>query len=147
MIKLENIDQAEAWSVSQVLPPGWHNVQVLSAEESQSSAGHPQTELELESLNGDGKIKDWIVVMEKTLGKVRQLIEAAGLNIQGGAWEFDPVALKGAAVSILVRQEPKYGDPSTTVNKVVGYEPPRADIAQHTAGNGSTHSADDDIPF
>jgi hypothetical protein len=144
-IKLQDVDKAEAWAVGGILPPGWHNVQIISAEESQSSGGHPQIELDLESVSGDGKIKDWIVVMAQTLGKVRQLIDAAGVDIQAGEWEFDPATLKGCAVSILVREEPKYGDPSTMVNKVVGYEPPRANLAMDAA-NGS-HKTHDDIPF
>lgn len=145
-IKLENIDQQEAWNVSQVLPPGWHNVRIASSEEGQSSGGHPEIELELESLLGEGRMKDWLVVTSQSLGKVRQLIEAAGVQIKGGVWEFDPAVLTGAQVSILVRVEPKLSDPSQTVHKVVGYESLRDDIPTG-AGNGAARSADADIPF
>lgn len=144
-IKLDNIDKEEAWNVSQVLPPGWHNVKIVSSEEGQSSGGHPEIELELESLLGEGRMKDWIVVTSQSLGKVRQLIEAAGVQIKGGVWEFDPALLTGAEVSILVRVEPKLSDPSQTVHKVVGYEMPRGG---HTGGAGNGAAGPDaDIPF
>lgn len=140
---LTGIEKEQAWAVQNILEPGWHNVRITEAKESQSKQGNPQIELDLESLTGDGNIKDWIVVVPQTLGKVRQLLDSAGVQIKSGDWaDFSPEMLAGSEVSVLVRTEEKYGEPGKTINRVVGYEMPRVGAA---VGNGSTSDAS--IPF
>jgi hypothetical protein len=51
-----------------------------------------------------------------------------------------------------VREEPKWDDPSQTVNKVAGYDMPRAgdvEVPGDTTGLGQNGASDtdDDIPF
>jgi hypothetical protein len=74
------------------------------------------------------------------------------IAVESGEWEFDTASLRGCEVSILVREEPKWDDPSQTVNKVAGYDMPRAgdvEVPGDTTGLGQNGASDtdDDIPF
>jgi hypothetical protein len=82
-ITLNDIDQTEAWSAGGgLLPPGRHLCRIVDTEEGESSNGNPQMILTLEAIAGEhvgGQIKDWIVVVPQTYGRVRQILDAAGL--------------------------------------------------------------------
>jgi hypothetical protein len=89
-IPVPNIDQAETWqSGAPILGPGRHVVRIDEAtDDTLSSQGNPQIELKLS--NGEGRISDWLVVLpagngsQGTFGKVRQLFEAAGVELPSG---------------------------------------------------------------
>lgn len=147
-----SLDNVEAWTVGDILPPGTHVCRIDNAAEGTSSGGHNQIELDLRCTTGefiDGTIKDWVVVTANSLGRVRQLLEAAGVVIPDGEFEFDVSQLNGKPVQIIVRQEPKpNGD---IVSRVKGYE---AVSGNGLAANGSPPAAavgsavkDSDVPF
>lgn len=109
-MKLQDIDKTEKWGSSSTLPPGRHLCVIDSAEESVTSNGNPQIILELRAVAGpdrDSTIRDWQVVVPSTYGRVRQILEAAQIDIQGGEWDLDPQALVGRRVAILVKMETK----------------------------------------
>lgn len=147
-MKLKDIDKVEAWKGGGVLPPGWHEVTIESCEEGESSNGNPQ--LELEYTNDEGSIRDWLVVIEKTYGKVKRLLEAAGVKIEEGDWDLNPKDLEGRRLGIRVQEEPDYKDPTQTRLRVQAYRA-LSDVPGDTTGlnNGDSKAADaeDDIPF
>jgi hypothetical protein len=68
---------ASAWDVrtGQMLPAGRHVCEVYEIEGGgNSSGGYPQIELKVG--NADGEMRDWIVVLPSTIGKVVQLTDA-----------------------------------------------------------------------
>jgi hypothetical protein len=156
----------QAWSVSEgtgsILPEGDHVVEILSCEGSgTSSGGYPQ--LELQVGNADGQIRDWIVVIPSTIGKVVQLTDAAGLErpneaqvlSEGPGYRLDPKYLDqlvGRQVGVLVRQEPDRNDPTRMRDRVKGYVTAgsiaKSDIPQDPSIPASPSVVDDDdIPF
>jgi hypothetical protein len=159
-----NLDGVEPWAAGEILPPGEHVCRIDSAEESTSSGGHPQFELEMRCTAGDyvgGSIRDWIVITSATLGKVRQLLEATGLQIPSGAFAFDASSLRGRGVKILVREEPTQ-DGTGTRSRVKAYMAASGDngfaapagvigaaSSQLPLGGASSSAQqhDDDIPF
>lgn len=151
---LTNMDEERAWAGG-ILGPGRHECVVTDVEEQTSSGGHPQMVLTLEAVAGPEEgstVKDWVVVIPSTFGKVKQILEAAGVEIQGGDWTFDASVLRGRRVAVLVREEPKRSDPSQTVSVVAAYSRPRVDgevpaDLDGLGGNGSASQSDQDIPF
>jgi hypothetical protein len=141
----------EAWSGGVMIPPGKHVVTVQEAAEGKSSGNFPQIELRLEASDG-ASIRDWIVVIPQTYGKVKQLFEAAGKPIQDGQEEVTAQALLGCRLLITVQEKPDRVDPSKTRTRVEAYEPvpgqagvPSASYPPATAqGAGAIN---DDIPF
>lgn len=163
-ILLQNIDQEEAWGASLPLDLGWNNVTVTKVEEGVTPNGNPAFRVYVENEWG-GAGREQIVVMapssdsKGTLGKVRNVIEACGLQVQGGDWQFDPTVLTGKKCSVLVVEEPGRDDPSKTFRVIKGFDA----FGAHGAGgsgNGapagdtsgfsqpvSSSTQDDDIPF
>lgn len=145
-----NLSGTEAWSVGDVLPPGTYVTQIAEAVEGTSSNQNPQIELRLECR--EGAIRDWIVITPKTLGKVRQLLEAAGVQIPPGDFQLDADTLLRRRVQIVVREQPD--NQGKLRSRVIGYEPPNAGTPMQadTAGLGqpvgaTAAPADDDLPF
>lgn len=164
-----------AWDVSDtILSQGDHLVEILEVDGTgNSSGGHPQ--IELKSGNADGSIRDWIVVIPTSIGKVVQLTDAVGLDRptdeqvteEGTGYRLDPTYLGqliGKKVGVIVRTEPNRNDPSKTRDVVKGYVPAgkiaKSDIANPsgdfdptaptTVGASQFQSAlpaDEDIPF
>lgn len=131
-----DVTDVEAWEASDILPPGTHKVEVIKAEEGTSSGGHPQLELELRAYTGehqDGTIRDWIVVIPSTAGKVKQILEAFGIEklVGYGAEDF-----KSRRAQIIVRTEPRDGQ---EYSKVRAYEP----VSDSTAAK----SDEEPLPF
>jgi hypothetical protein len=152
----------KAWSVNEgsgvILPAGDHVVEVLDADgEGTSSGGYPQ--LEVKCGNADGEIRDWIVVIPSTIGKVVQLTDAAGVDrptdeqvvADGAGYRLDAKYLDqlvGKKVGIIVREEPDRNDPSRTRTRVKGYVPSGQIAASDVpSGPAQQQIADDDIPF
>ena len=104
-MKLKDMDKVEAWSGTggTLLGVGPHNVTIETVEEGKSGNDNPQLELEL---TGEaGSIRDWIVVVPQTYGKVKSVLEAAGITVQEGDWDFNPQSLVGKRVRIIVGEE------------------------------------------
>jgi hypothetical protein len=169
-----NLDGVEAWSGGEILPPGKHPVRIDSAEEGQSSGGHPQVELTFTAIAGEhagAGIRDWLVVAPAAMGKVRQFLEAVGFQIPPGDFYLPTGQLVGRRLSVVVREEPNQQGEKRSRVKVYeaaappggqgnGYGQPPAQApaqpqAQMSAGGfgapaaAPTRSAvhDDDIPF
>lgn len=145
-----NLNEVETWSGAEILPAGRHTCKVAEAKESVSSGGHDQIELELEATDGEfvgASIRDWIVITPATLGKVRQVLEAASVSIPEGEFKLDVQSLVGSLVAVTVREEEYDGK---TRNRVKAYDHPKeTDVPADTAGlptNGSVKK-DDDLPF
>jgi hypothetical protein len=163
----------EAWAVSSFLPAGDHVCKVLEIDgEGNSSGQHPQIEIKVGNMMGE--IRDWIVVIPATIGKVIQFTDAVGLRRptdeevtpEGTGYRLDPKYLALAVdqeVGVMVRAEPDRNDPSKTRDRVKGYVdaakikpsdlPSSTNVASSAptvVGEFSFPSAvksDDDIPF
>lgn len=120
-----NLSGVEAWSGSTVLSPGSHNVRVTEAREATAGTGTPQIELSMEAIDGaeaGGAIRDWIAVTERSLGRVRMIMEAFRIQIPDGDFELSAQSFVGKTARIVVRSEPGRKDPSKTFSKVAAYE-------------------------
>lgn len=153
-----DLNETEAWSGFVPLGSGRHLIECVSAEESKTRKnGHPQIVLELEAVAGEEKgasIRDYIVVIPSTYGKVRQVLEAFGLPLpsEGGSVAAKPFV--GRRSWIVVRPEEKQ-DGSGMVNRVKGYSEASGDLVDQVkdafdgteVSGGTSKSVDDDIPF
>jgi hypothetical protein len=155
-----------AWTVSEggeILPAGEHVVEIEEADGGgKSSGGYPQIEVRLS--NNEGQIRDWIVVIPATIGRVAMFTDAAGLErptdeqvtAEGAGYRLDPRYLDqliGRKVGVVVRDEKDRNDPSRTRQRVAGYVPAdsiaKSDVPSDTSGFEPAKQlvADDDIPF
>lgn len=155
---------AEAWKVSDaMLPPGDHLVTIVNPIVSESSGGYPQIELRVE--NAQGSLRDWIVILPSTIGKVVSVFDAAGVaRPQEG--EFDPETgrltdatvdrLHNRRVGVVVRQEPDNRDPTKLRTRIQGYVDVSqigSDIPADTSGlpvapsSSRPPNEDDRVPF
>lgn len=141
-----DLTNVEAWAAGDILPPGTHQVMVISAEEGKSSAGNPQLEIEMQAVAGEhegGTIRDWIHFTPKTAGKVKQVLEAFGMTSDGSV-SVEASDFVNKKAQILVREEPYNGEMKT---KVKAYTPASGD-APAAASNGQQPKSDnDDLPF
>jgi hypothetical protein len=148
-----NFDGVDAWQGGGMLPEGMHTCRIKSAEEGRSSNGHPQVELEFEAVEGEyvgATIRDWLVVVPQTFGKVKQLVEAAKLDYPAGEFALEARDLVGRRVAILVREEPDHKGESR--RRVKSYDPADgSDLPADTSGlppvGGTASKRDEDIPF
>jgi hypothetical protein len=136
------MDKVDAWSGGTILGLGWHNVTIELANAGTSSGGYPQ--LELEMANNEGSIRDWIVVMDKTLGKVKQVIEATGVEVKDLS-KFEPAVLLNRKVRIHVSEEQSYNDPSKMRNRIDAYTP--HDPSREGTDVPSGGDDPEDLPF
>jgi hypothetical protein len=131
----------QAWGISEgggggILPAGEHLVAVHEIDgTTTSSGGYPQIVVTLG--NPEGTIRDWIVVIPSTIGKVVQLTDAAGLErptdeqveADGPGYRLDPKylgKLVGKQIGVVVRDEADRNDPTRTRQRVAGYVPASA---------------------
>lgn len=155
-ISIKGIKEVEAWkSTGGMLPVGWHTVQIERAEEGTTrTSGNPQIELEFVASNGDS-IKEWLVVVPATLGKVKALLEASGVQIpEGDDPELPTRALIGKKLDVYVGLEPDYNDPTRDRRRVQGFAKPGekakpgASSPGHPGDPGNPGlTDDDDLPF
>ena len=134
----DNFNETEAWKGGGRLSVGRNTVVIEEAEEGTSSGGHPEWEFVFS--NPDGQIRDWLVVTDKTLGKLKQLTDAVGLDTSG-LDELSDAMLIGKRLDIFVSQEPDRDNPSKMRLRVQSYNAPTA------GSNGSDGGSDDDLPF
>jgi hypothetical protein len=156
--------QEQAWELSDgggILPDGDHKVFVLEVDGTSTSSGsHPQ--IVVKCGNDDGEIRDWIVVIPATIGKVNQLTDAIGLDRpddeqvkpEGTGFRLKTSYLNqmlGKPVGVRIKSKPKRNDPSQTFSEVLGYMPAsqvESDVTNNLDGTGApTSSKDESIPF
>lgn len=140
-MKLKDMDKVEAWTGG-ILPVGPHIVTIEKVEEGKSSGGHDQLELEFVATDGQGSIRDWLVVIPSTYGKVKQLLDACGIDTESGDWDFKPDTLRDKTLGIRVGEEPDRQDATKMRKRVLAYIP--ADDAAKTDVPASNN---DDLPF
>jgi hypothetical protein len=147
-IKLEGIEEVEAWSSSVMLEPGWHLVKVKSAEETRSpNQGVPQVEIRFAGESGD--IRDWLTITPEAMGRVKSFLDACRVGYQNGA-DFPTEAIHGKELAIYVgeRQREDARGGYRTVREVKAFAP-----AQEHRGNGPAPNSRDmgatgeDLPF
>lgn len=130
------LDGVEAWKGGNgPPPPGEYMCRIDDAGEGYSSNNHPQIELSLSVATGEfqgATLRDWVVVIPETLGKVRQLLEAAGMQIPQGEFQMSAHDLRGRSVQAVIREEDWRGKKRT---RVIGYGRPGAQPAG-PAANG-----------
>lgn len=144
-MKIGNLNEVEAWKGGGGLTVGTHDVVCIRAEETESSKGNPQIELEFEAIRGEeqgGTIRDWIVVIPATLGKVKGFMEACGVAIPEGEFNLNVSDIVGSTTRIVVRKE----NPDDKYPKVVGYSATDATVSA-AASTGAADPAADKIPF
>ncbi len=133
-MKLKDMDKTEAWSSNVMLPVGWHTVTITEAEEGKSSNDNPQIELRLEGENGS--IRDWLILTEKSMGKIKAAIVACGIEVKGGSWDFDAETMVGRQVRIFVGEEDDRQNPGQKRKRVMAYDQAGTDVPD-----------DGDLPF
>jgi hypothetical protein len=145
--KLKDLDKVEAWKGGAMLPLGWHTVTIESADDSEkSSGGHDQVELRFTGKLGD--IREWMVFTPNSLGKAVALLNACGIEVKGGNWEFPTGELPGKALSIFVGEEDDRKKPGQKRRRVQAFEAagkgtPLGDGASSNGAGGDG----DDLPF
>ena len=140
-----NLDGVDAWSAGAVLPPGWHDVRIETAEDEVSN-DHPVIALQASAVGGEFAgygIRDWIHVTTKTLGRVKQFLEAAKVEIPQGDFELPTSKLPGKTVRVLVAEEPK-NDGSGNRTVVKAYVPAEG---RAPTSSPAASKADQGIPF
>lgn len=140
-----NLKEAEAWQGGLYLGIGTHPAEITSAAEGQSKKKHPQFEFEWTAIGGDekgGTIREWLVVIPSTLGKLKGLLEACGVEITDNLSSISPSDLEGLKAAIVVRKE----NPDDKYPRVMGYLP-LSDIPADTTGLGSSKEPEVDVPF
>lgn len=150
-MKLGNLKDVEPWRAGGPPPPGNYIARVDDAKEGKSSGGHPQVEISWTVAEGEysgAEIREWLVVLETTRGKVVALLQAVGIDIPDGDFELKVADLVGRHAQIFCRSEPSYKDPDKMVTKVAGYKPaPAQAIASGNGSNGGSAGSSDDLPF
>lgn len=137
-MKVEGIKEAEAWKGGGVLSAGYHTVRIEEAKEGESTNRHPQFELEFG--NDEGSIRDWLVVVPSTMGKLKQLLDATGVEPDNE--EVTPAQLEGKKLMIHVRMEP-HQDPSKGDRARVNQYLP----LKNSEGPNGAPADDSDLPF
>lgn len=134
-----------------ILNPGIHPIEVVEEEFGEKN-GHPEVILRLKAIGGEergGEISHWIQVTEGGLGYIKGYYEAFGVKISSGEFTWTP--LKGLRAKAVVREKPKWNDPSKMVSEVKGYvaltEGDDAAAAVEEAFDGAEVKDDKDIPF
>lgn len=146
-----NLDGVEPWKGGDILPIGDHLSRAVEVEEGKSSGGHFQLEVTWEAVAGDftgGQIRDWVVVTENSMGKVKSLLMSCGVDVPAGAFALSADMIKGRAAMILVRNQPK--PDGTPQNRVVAYQAPSSDVTPAAATMGSAQpaaKAEEPVPF
>ena len=102
------------------LEEGVYHLQIAKVEETNSSAGNPMLKVEYNVLGVDGNRKLWdnYVLIDKCLWKVKELFDALGIGTSALV-EMDVSELVGMEVQAKVIQETYNGDTVNRVKKVM----------------------------
>jgi len=131
-----NLDNVEPWK-GLALPPGLHQVRCAEAEEGTSAGGHFELHFTWEATGGEhqgGTVQDWVQVTDATLGKVRQVLDACGVQVPGGQFKLGASLFDGRVCDVVVRERPK--PDGTPRLEVMGYQRPRSRSDVPGAGPG-----------
>ena len=102
------------------LEEGVYHLQIAKVEETTSSAGNPMLAVEYDVLGVEGNRKLWdnYVLIDKCLWKVKELFDALGIDTSALV-EMDVDELVGMEVQAKVIQETYNGDIKNRVKKVM----------------------------
>lgn len=102
------------------LEEGIYHLQIAKVEETNSSTGNPMLKVEYNVLGVDGNRKLWdnYVLIDKCLWKVKELFDALGIDTSALV-EMDVNELVGLEVQAKVIQETYNGDIMNRVKKIL----------------------------
>lgn len=102
------------------LEEGVYHLQIAKVEETTSSTGNPMLKVEYNVLGVDGNRKLWdnYVLIEKCLWKVKELFDALGIDTSELV-EMDVTEMVGLEVQAKVIQETYNGDIMNRIKKVM----------------------------
>lgn len=102
------------------LEEGVYHLQIAKVEETNSSTGNPMLKVEYDVLGVEGNRKLWdnYVLIDKCLWKVKELFDALGIDTSALV-EMDVNELVGLEVQAKVIQETYNGDIMNRVKKVM----------------------------
>lgn len=102
------------------LEEGVYHLQIAKVEETNSSTGNPMLKVEYNVLDVEGNRKLWdnYVLIDKCLWKVKELFDALGIDTSALV-EMDVNELVGLEVQAKVIQETYNGDTMNRVKKVM----------------------------
>ena len=102
------------------LEEGVYHLQIAKVEETNSSTGNPMLKVEYDVLGVEGNRKLWdnYVLIDKCLWKVKELFDALGIDTSALV-EMDVNELVGLEVQAKVIQETYNGDTMNRVKKVM----------------------------
>jgi hypothetical protein len=155
-----SLSGVSAWTADDQLEPGTYRMTAGEITRETSSNQNPQVKVEWSVAAGQyrgAEQRDYITITERALGRVVQVLEAAG--IQTPQQEFESYeqmadwlagALKGATVDAVVRLKPDRKDPSKEWPEIVGYKRPLegSDVPADGPSNGAAVQADSKpLPF
>ena len=102
------------------LEEGVYHLSIAKVEETTSSTGNPMLKVEFDVLGveGDRKLWDNYVLIDKCLWKVKELFDALGVNTSNLV-EMDVTELVGMEVQAKVIQETYNGDIVNRIKKVL----------------------------
>lgn len=102
------------------LEEGVYHLQIAKVEETNSSTGNPMLKVEYDVLGVEGNRKLWdnYVLIDKCLWKVKELFDAIGIDTSALV-EMDVDELVGLEVQAKVIQETYNGDIMNRVKKVM----------------------------
>lgn len=102
------------------LEEGVYHLRIAKVEETNSSTGNPMLKVEYEVVDVDGNRKLWdnYVLIDKCLWKVKELFDAIGVDTSELV-EMDVTELVGMEVNAKVIQETYNGDIVNRIKKVM----------------------------
>ena len=102
------------------LEEGVYHLQIAKVEETNSSTGNPMLKVEFDVLGVEGNRKLWdnYVLIDKCLWKVKELFDALGIDTSALV-EMDVNELVGLEVQAKVIQETYNGDIMNRVKKIL----------------------------
>lgn len=102
------------------LEEGVYQLRIAKVEETNSSTGNPMLKVEYDVLGVDGNRKLWdnYVLIDKCLWKVKELFDALGIDTTELV-EMDVTELVGLEVQAKVMQETYNGDIQNRVKKIL----------------------------
>ena len=102
------------------LEEGVYHLQIAKVEETNSSTGNPMLKIEYDVMGVEGNRKLWdnYVLIDKCLWKVKELFDAIGIDTSALV-EMDVNELVGLEVQAKVIQETYNGDTMNRVKKVM----------------------------
>ena len=102
------------------LEEGVYSLRIAKAEETESSTGNPMLKVEFDVMGVEGNRKLWdnFVLIDKCLWKVQELFKALGIDTEQVV-TMDPQELIGQEVQAKVIQEDFNGDTVNRIKKIL----------------------------